>query len=64
MTLKYLQQTQAKPRLLYNHPLVKYLYGAVTPNWLTMALSVIKQLYIDIFSEILNLEGHVNRCNG
>ena len=29
-----------------------------------MVLPVIKQNYIDIFSDILNLEGHLNRCIG
>ena len=29
-----------------------------------MVLPVVKQKYIDILSEILNLEGHLNRCIG
>ena len=43
---------------------LKYLYGAVTPKQLKLVLPVIKTTYIDIFAEILNLEGHVNRCIG
>ena len=36
--------------------------GAVTLKRLTIVLPVIK--HIDIFSENLNLEGHLNRCIG
>ena len=42
-----------------------HLYGAVTPRQLKMVLPVKKKKNcIDIISEILNLEGHVNHCNG
>ena len=40
--------------------LLKYLYGAVTPEQLKMVLPVIKTNNIDIFSEIQNLEAHLN----
>ena len=42
----------------------KYLYGAVTPKRLKKGASSHKTNYIDIFSEILNPEGHQNHWIG
>ena len=40
----------------------KYLYGAVTPKRSIMVLPVIKITILTFFLEILNVEGHQNRC--
>ena len=52
--------------LLYKHRILslKYLYSAVTPKRLKMVLPVIKPTILTFSSEILNLEGHQNRCIG
>ena len=58
---------KAKPDWLINSfsdDLWKYLYGAATPKRLKMVLQVMKQTIYTFFSEMLNLEGHQNRCIG